>query len=91
MTHIKVKKAVLRPISEALPPQPTFAEKVLRSIPIVTWFVGSTKQGVPVDVIGEGPLLKEDGAWDPANGWYWSFWYSIDSWLGTDFCGLKDD
>lgn len=95
MTHIKVKKAVLRPISEALPPQPTFAARVLRSIPIVAWFVGggstTTKQGGSGDVIGEGPLMKEDGTWDPVNGWYWSFWHSIDSWLGTDFCGLKDD
>lgn len=91
MTHIKVKKAVLRPVSEALPPQPTVAEKVLRSIPIVTWFVGSSKQGASGDIIGEGPLLREDGTWDPANGWYWSFWYSIDRWIGTDFCGLSDD
>ncbi|EXJ80220.1 hypothetical protein A1O1_08362 [Capronia coronata CBS 617.96] len=90
MTHIKVKKAVLRPISEALPPQPTLAERVLRSIPVVTWFVGS-KQGAPGDIIGEGPLLREDGSWDPANGWYWTFWHSVDGWLGTDFCGLKDD
>ncbi|KIX10301.1 uncharacterized protein Z518_01383 [Rhinocladiella mackenziei CBS 650.93] len=95
MTHIKVKKAILRPISEALPPQPTFAERVLRSIPIVTWFIGggNNKQGggTTGDIIGEGPLLKEDGSWDPANGWYWSLWHSLDYWLGTDFCGLKDD
>ncbi|KAI1617828.1 hypothetical protein EDD36DRAFT_13563 [Exophiala viscosa] len=92
MTHIKVKKAVLRPVSEALPPQPTFAEKIFRSIPIVTWFVGSNKQGAAGgDIIGEGPLLKEDGTWDSANGWYWSFWHSVDKWAGTDFCGLTDD
>lgn len=104
MTHIKVKKAILRPISEALPPQPTLAERVLRSIPIVSWFVGGgsstgTKQGGTAaaggsgggDIIGDGPILKEDGSWDPANSWYWSFWHSVDGWLGTDFCGLKDD
>ncbi|KIW26699.1 uncharacterized protein PV07_06510 [Cladophialophora immunda] len=94
MTHIKnVKKVVLRPMSEALPPQPTFAERVLRSIPIVSYFVGSTKHGTTgrQDVIGEGPLLKDDGSWDPANGWYWSFWHGVDRWFGTDFCGLKDD
>lgn len=90
MTHIPgVKKAVLRPISEALPPQSTFTEKVLRSLPIVSWFIGS--KGTTGDMIGEGPLLKEDGTWDPINGWYWSFWHNIDFWLGTDFCGLKDD
>lgn len=93
MTHIKVKRAVLRPISEALPPQPSFGERVLRSIPIVSWFVGGNKgtTGGSDGIIGEGPLLKEDGSWDPANGWYWSFWHGVDDWLGTDFCGLKDD
>ncbi|EHY57386.1 hypothetical protein HRR83_002870 [Exophiala dermatitidis] len=98
MTHIKVKKAVLRPVSEALPPQPTLTERVLRSVPVVSWFMGSSstavaanKQGRPADIIGEGPLLKDDGSWDPANGWYWTFWHSVDNWLGTDFCGLKDD
>jgi len=91
MSHIPtVKKIVLRPISEALPPQPTLTERLLRTLPIVSWFVGSSK-GASGDVIGEGPLLKEDGTWDPANGWYWSFWHGIDSWCGTDFCGLKDD
>ncbi|KAJ9612027.1 hypothetical protein H2200_003622 [Cladophialophora chaetospira] len=105
MTHItSVKKARLRPISEALPPQPTFLDRVLRSIPIVSYFAtpavsstlsGSTPAGLVTqkrgDVIGEGPLLKDDGSWDPANGWYWRFWGGVDSWFGTDFCGLKDD
>ncbi|KAK5065300.1 hypothetical protein LTR84_001138 [Exophiala bonariae] len=91
MTHIKVKKAVLRPISEALPPQPSFGERVLRSIPIVSWFVGANKGTAGnAGIIGEGPLLKEDGSWDPANGWYWSFWHNVDYFLKTDFCGLKD-
>lgn len=92
MTHIKVKKAVLRPISEALPPQPSFGERILRSIPIVSWFVGGNKGTAGnAGIIGEGPLLREDGSWDPANGWYWSFWHNVDYFLKTDFCGLKDD
>ncbi len=103
MTHIKVKKAVLRPVSEALPPQPTFAERAVRSIPGVRLVVGSgTKQGggsgtgtgtgTTGGFVGEeGPLVKDDGTWDPANGWYWSFWHRIDDCLGTDFCGIKDD
>lgn len=91
MTHIKVKKAVLRPISEALPPQPSFGERVLRSIPIVCWFVGGNKGTTGNDgIIGEGPLLLENGSWDPANGLYWSFWHWVDERLGTDLCGLKD-
>ena len=89
MTHIPtVKKAVLRPVHEALLPQPSFTEKVLLSLPIVSWFVGTKGKG---DMIGDGPVLREDGTWDPSNGLYWSFWYGVDSWLGTDFCGLKED
>ena len=91
MTHIKVKKAILRPASEALPPQPTLAERVLRSIPIVAWFVSGQKDGADQGIIGEGPLLKDDGTWDANNGWYWTFWHTVDQWLGTDFCGLKED
>lgn len=93
MTHIPtVKRAVLRPISEALPPQPRLTERILRTLPIVSWFVGGEKGTSNGDMIGEGPALKEDGSWDDMNnGWYWSFWHGIDTWLGTDFCGLKDD
>lgn len=36
----KVRKATLRPISEALPPQKTFVERVLSSIPVVSWILG---------------------------------------------------
>lgn len=90
MTHIpSVKRVILRPISEALPKQPSFAERVLRSLPIVSWFIGDkTSTG---DFISDGPLLKEDGSWDPNNGVYWSFWHTMDSIMGTDFCGLKED
>ncbi len=106
MTHItSVKKARLRPISEALPPQPTVVERVLRSIPIVSYFATPPVSATRVqtgamaqmqtqkrgDVIGEGPVLKDDGSWDPTNGWYWRIWHGVDGWFGTDFCGLKDD
>ena len=100
MTHISsVKKAVLRPISEALPPQPTFLERVLRSIPVVAYFFASTPgtgaqigEAARRDAIGDGPMVKDDGTWDEeGNGWYWGFWHNVDGWLGTDFCGLKDD
>ena len=91
MTHIPtVKRAVLRPITEALPPQPTVTERLLRSIPIVSLFVAGKGTGGDL-LIGEGPALKEDGSWDESNGWYWGFWHMIDGWMGTDFCGLKED
>ena len=95
MTHIpSVKRAVLRPISEALPPRRPLVERVLRSVPYSSglfdaFFDG--KQTANPEMIEEGPALKEDGSWDENNGWYWSFWHAIDSSIGTDFCGLKDD
>jgi hypothetical protein len=88
------RKLVLRPMSEALPPQPSFTTKLLRSIPIVSWFVGggTANTSEPSGIIGDGPVLKDDGSWDDQkNGFYWNFWKLIDSMLGSDFCGLKDD
>ncbi|KAL9115642.1 MAG: hypothetical protein Q9227_000010 [Pyrenula ochraceoflavens] len=99
-----VRRAVLRPISEALPPQPSLSERILRNIPIVNWFLGANKAAGGA-VIGEGPMVKEvrrkereGGAevealefdWD-ANGSYWRFWGTLDWWLGTDFCGVKGE
>jgi hypothetical protein len=85
MTHIPtVRRTKLRPIVEALPPQPTMTERILRSIPILSWFTG--------DIVGEGPLLREDGTFDQEkSGIYWRFWYTFDYFLRTDMCGLKED
>jgi hypothetical protein len=85
MTHIPtVRRAVLRPINEALPPQPTVSERVLRSIPILSWFTG--------DIVGDGPQFREDGTFDhQKSNLYWRFWYMIDQILGTDICGLKEE
>lgn len=88
------RKLVLRPMSEALPPQPSFTTKLLRSIPIVSWFVGggTASTSEPSGIIGDGPVLKEDGSWDEQrNGFYWSFWRVVDRLAGSDFCGVKDD
>lgn len=80
----------VRDISEALPSQPSFVERVLGSLPIVNWFIGS-KPGAG-GTIDDGPELKDDGTWDyEKNGWYWGFWKMIDGALGTDFCGVKED
>lgn len=85
MTHIpSVRRAKLRPIAEALPPQPTVTERVLRSIPILSWFTG--------DIVGDGPQLKEDGTFDyEKSNTYWRFWNMLDRFLGTDICGLKEE
>ncbi|KAL1960496.1 hypothetical protein VTO42DRAFT_7795 [Malbranchea cinnamomea] len=85
MTHIPtVRRAVLRPVSEALPPQPTLVERLLRSIPILSWFTG--------DIVGDGPVLREDGTFDyEKSPLYWRFWYTADRIFGTDLCGLKEE
>ena len=85
MTHIPtVRKTKLRPVAEALPPQPTVTERVLRSIPILSWFTG--------DIVGDGPQLKEDGSFDyDKSNVYWRFWYMVDRILGTDICGLREE
>lgn len=85
MTHIPtVRRAVLRPASEALPPQPSVSERVLRSIPILSWFTG--------DIVGDGPALREDGSFDyDKSNIYWRFWHMVDQILGTDLCGLKEE
>ncbi|KAJ5474348.1 hypothetical protein N7475_003914 [Penicillium sp. IBT 31633x] len=85
MTHIPtVRRTKLRPMVEALPPQPTMTERVLRSIPILSWFTG--------DIVGDGPQLREDGTFDSEkSGIYWRFWYNFDYYLNTDMCGLKED
>ncbi|ERF71033.1 hypothetical protein EPUS_03313 [Endocarpon pusillum Z07020] len=60
-----VRKAVLRPISEALLPQPTLTTRILRHIPILSWFVASSSKAIGgQDWIGDGPVLTEDGKWD---------------------------
>ena len=98
-----VRKVALRPVSEALPPQQSFLERVLRTVPVVNWILGFTtpvkKDGAEkagekekVGLIGEGPVVMDDGTFDQAgNGWYWRLWYSLDRIVGTDFCGLKED
>ena len=93
LRHIpSAKRMVLRPISEALPPQPTFTERVMRSLPIFSWFVGNMHADANGEPILDGPILKEDGTWDAnKNGLYYTFMHNIDSLLGTDLCGIRDE
>ncbi|KAL4958140.1 histidine phosphatase superfamily [Aspergillus filifer] len=85
MTHLPtVRRTKLRPITEALPPAPTVTERVLRSIPILSWFTG--------DIVGDGPQMREDGTFDyERSNAYWRFWYMVDLILGTDICGLREE
>jgi len=63
-------------------------QRFVEAVPIVGWFLSGTS-----DLIGEGVPRKEaDGAFDFDNaGLYWRFWYWVDWWCGSDYCGLKGD
>lgn len=75
-------RADLRPASEALPPQPSLFERILLLIPFL-WLTG--------DIVGDGPVLKEDGSFDfEQSSLYWRFWFIVDFLIGSDLCGLKD-
>lgn len=87
-----VRKAILRPISEALAPQPSLTTRILRHIPILSWFASKSIATTGQEWIGDGPVLTEEGKWDKdRNGWYWWVWWRVDRWVGTDFCGVRDE
>ena len=66
----------LLPASAALLPKPA-AKSWLRFL----W---------PGEVIGSSVPKREDGGFDSEKaGLYWRVFWTIDSWLGTDFCGLR--
>lgn len=75
---------VLRPASEAFLPQPSWWDRQLQ------WLAA---QGlVPGEIIGNGVPLLDNGEFDWARAsFYWKICYWIDSHLGTDLCGLKDN
>ena len=82
------KRAVLLPADKALVPAKSATQRFVEAVPIVGWFLSGTS-----DLIGEGVPRKEaDGAFDFDNaGLYWRFWYWVDWWCGSDYCGLKGD
>ena len=85
MTHIPtVRRAVLHPIHEALPPQPTFTERLIGHIPVVNMLQG--------DIIGFGAARLDHGGMDWNNtNLYWRIMYLIDRLFGSDICGFKAD
>lgn len=81
-----VKPAVFLPQEKAFLPAPPRWQQTFGSLPIIGWVIGSG-QGI----IGDQVPRKEDGSFDAnAASLYWRAWYSIDSCLGTDFCGVRD-
>ncbi|KAL6721878.1 hypothetical protein ACLMJK_000983 [Lecanora helva] len=73
-----------RPANEAFLPQPTWWERQ------VQWLRGHGL--IPTDFIGDGLPILDNGDFDWARAsWYWRMCFWIDSHIGTDICGLKDD
>ena len=76
-------RTVLRPASEALLPQMTWSERVVKSLREGGW--------IPGDMIGTVVPRLESGEFDWASAsFYWKLFYWIDCTLGTDLCGLKE-
>ena len=84
-THFpNTPRTAIKPVTEALLPQPSWWDGVLKSLAAYGW--------IPGDMIGSSVPRKEDGTFDlDAASVYWRFWYWIDSVMGTDLCGLKDE
>lgn len=81
-----VKPAVFLPQEKAFLPAPPRWQQTFGSLPIIGWVIGSG-QGI----IGDQVPRKEDGSFDANTAsLYWRMWYSVDSCLGTDFCGVRD-
>jgi hypothetical protein len=81
-----VKPAVFMPQEKAFLPAPPRWQQTFGSLPIIGWVIGSG-QGI----IGDQVPRKEDGSFDANTAsLYWRMWYSVDSCLGTDFCGVRD-
>jgi hypothetical protein len=79
-----VRRAIILPSSTCLAPQPSLAQRILGSIPILNIFQG--------EMIGLGPAKFDDGEldWDNTN-LYWRLMFFIDFLFGKDICGLKAD
>ena len=73
----------LRDASDALLPSPSWVERL----------IGSLRQSglFPKDVIGSTVPRLEDGSFDwNAASFYWRMCHWLDSFLGTDICGMRE-
>ena len=74
----------LHDASEALLPSPSWTDWILSTLGQSGFFPG--------DVLGSTVPRKEDGDFDwDASSFYWRICYWLDTNLGTDLCGLKDN
>lgn len=76
-------RTVLKPATEAFLPQPTWSERLFKSL---------TQKGlIPGDLIGNTVPLTAKGEFDwSAATLYWKMCYWLDSMIGTDLCGLRE-
>ncbi|KFY80950.1 hypothetical protein V499_00245 [Pseudogymnoascus sp. VKM F-103] len=81
------KKMQLLPASDALLPQQSYSQKLLASIPVISWITG--------DIIGSEVPRKDDGEFDWAlASFYWRLMWWLDFWLGFfggDIAGSNKD
>jgi hypothetical protein len=77
---------VLRPATEALLPIPSRWERILSGcLSLLPSFLTH-------DQIGDELPVTDDGHFDWSKATlYWSFWYYIDYYLGTDVLGMKEE
>ncbi|KAK4694442.1 hypothetical protein P7C71_g3148, partial [Lecanoromycetidae sp. Uapishka_2] len=85
MRHFQDRpRTVLRPASEAFLPMPTRWERNVTWLRETGW--------IPGDFIGDALPITATGEFDwAAASWYWRLCYWIDTHIGTDICGLKDN
>lgn len=77
-------RTIIHPPAEAFLPQPTWLERQ------ITWLRSSGL--IPGDFIGDWLPILDNGDFDWARAsWYWRACYWLDSHLGTDICGLKEE
>ena len=84
-THFPdLPKTQIRPASEAFLPQKSWTENVLANLPLIG--------GMHSDVIGSVVPRLENGEFDWAKAsFYWKICYWLDTHLGTDLCGMKEN
>ncbi|KAA6414250.1 MAG: hypothetical protein FRX48_02613 [Lasallia pustulata] len=84
-THFPdIPKTHLCPASEAFLPQKSWSENVLANVPLVG--------GLQSDVIGSVVPRLENGDFDWARAsFYWKICYWLDTHLGTDLCGMREN
>ena len=83
-THFpNTPRTVLHPASEAFLPQPSWTDSLLRRLTRSGW--------IPGDVIGNVVPRLDNGDFDwKTASFYWKLCYWLDTYLGTDLCGMKE-